>query len=203
MKSVKTTRSYNNKARARTAARTGQRILDATVGLWKEAPLHEITLEAVAGRAGVTVRTVLRKYGSKEGLFEACIEQDAAKMMAKRDQAPAGDVPAALRILLADYETYGDANIRTLAMEEELAAARKILEAGRRYHRQWCARVFAPWLPGPSDARYEPSLLAFIAATDVYLWKLLRRDLGRSAEETLETMRRLVEGLIAKADKPN
>lgn len=203
MKSEKAARPYNMKTRAKAAARTEQRILDATVALWRQLPIHEITLEAVAGRAGVNVRTVLRKFGSKEGLYEACIEQDAAKMMAKRDQATAGDVPAALRILLEDYETYGDANIRTLAVEEELVVARRILEAGRRYHRQWCSRVFAPWLPEPAATTYEPRLLAFIAATDVYLWKLLRRDLKCSMDETRETMQQLVDGLIAPKPGPS
>ncbi|MCB0549130.1 MAG: TetR/AcrR family transcriptional regulator [Phaeodactylibacter sp.] len=196
MNSRKDTRPYNMKNRAKAAAHTERRIMEAVIGLWQVLPIHEITLEAIAERAGVTVRTVLRKYGSKEGLFEACLKQDSSKIEINRGQVQAGDVPGALRILLDDYEAYGDANIRTLAVEEELEMARKILEKGRQYHRQWCARVFAPWLPEPSTGDYEKRLLAFIAATDVYLWKLLRRDLGRSPGETLETIQTLVNGLI-------
>lgn len=199
MKSEKATRTYTMKARARMAAQTEQRILEAAVVLWQERPLQEITLEAVAGRAGVTVRTILRKYRSREGLIEACVERDAARIMTKRDQAPAGDVRAALRILLEDYEPYGDANIRTLAIEGELEAARRLLTAGRQYHRQWCARVFAPFLPAPLAEEYPSRLLAFMAVTDVYMWKLLRRDHGRSRDETLHIMQQLVESLIKPA----
>ena len=112
-----------------------------------------------------------------------------------RDTAPVGDIQKALIILLDNYEAYGDANIRTLAVEDELDIARKILQKGRSYHRQWCARVFAPYLPAPAENAYESRLLGYIAATDVYLWKLLRRDLKNSLEETLHVMHKLVTGL--------
>ena len=185
-------------ARKKSAAQTEQNILQATAELWQERSIHEITLEAVAERAEVSVRTILRKYGSKEGLYEACIQQDAAGNELRRNQAPVGDIETALCILLEDYEQYGDANIRTLAVEEELEVARKLLESGRKYHRQWCARVFGPYLPGVADPAYEFRLTALMAATDVYLWKLLRRDLQRTREETLDTFRLLVTGLISK-----
>ena len=198
MKSKKKTRSYDMTARAEKAAQTERNILQATAALWQELSIHEITLEAIAERAGVSVRTILRKYGSKEDLFEVCIKTDAAENERRRNLAPAGDVDTALRILLDDYEQYGDANIRTLAIEAELEVARKLLESGRKYHRRWCARVFGPYLPDPADPAYEARLIAFISATDVYLWKLLRRDLKRDREETLETFRLLVTSLIAK-----
>jgi AcrR family transcriptional regulator len=136
MKSKKTTRGYDMTARAEKAAQTERSILQATAALWQELSIHEIALEAVAERAGVSVRTILRKYGSKEGLFEVCIETDAAENERRRNEAPAGDIEAALRILLDDYEQYGDANIRTLAVEAELEVARKLLDAGRKYHRR-------------------------------------------------------------------
>lgn len=195
MKSKKQPRSYRMTARAEAVAQTERDILRATYELWVDRSIHDITLEAVAERAEVSVRTILRKYGSKEGLFEACIEQDAGELLSDRDKAPAGDVEAALDILLKDYEKMGDANIRTLAVEADFEWARKLLQYGRTSHRRWCARVFAPYLPDPSDPAYESSLLAFYAATEVYLWKLLRRDMGKSQEETREVFRRLLEKL--------
>ncbi len=200
MKSGKDTRPYEMKARARTVARNERRILEAVAALWQEVPILEITLEAVAERAGVSVRTILRKHGSKEGLFQASIENDAAGIMGNRDKAPVGDVEEALRILFTDYENYGDANIRTLAMEEELEVARELLKSGRQYHRRWCARVFAPHLPEPSEPEYEFRLLAFIAATDIYTWKLLRRDQGKTKEETVKVMKLLLEGLFGRGE---
>jgi AcrR family transcriptional regulator len=180
--------------RAEQVAENERRILDAMVGLWLEMPIAEITLEQVAERSGVTVRTILRKYGSKEGLIEASLERVPGNLLT-RNEAPSGDIDEALGSLLREYEAMGPAVIRTIAVEEQYPAARKILEKGRAHHRDWCANVFSSWLPEPCTDAYEMKLTAFITATEIYLWKLLRKDLGKSYEETLGVFRQLVEGL--------
>lgn len=197
MKSATPSRGYRMAARARAAAQTGRDILGATAALWRERPVDEVTLAAIAERAGVSVRTVIRRFGSREGVIAACIEADAAGIFAERDQARAGDVEGALAILLAHYERDGDAVLRTLAVEETVPEARAIVQAGRAGHRAWCARVFGPCLPPPDDPAYGVRLDAFVAATDLYAWKLLRRDLGRSAGETARVVRALVDGLLS------
>lgn len=189
-------RSYRMTARAEAAARTAREILAAAAGLWRERPVDEITLADIAERAGVSVRTVIRRFGSREGVIAACIEADAAGIAAERDQAVPGDVDGALAVLLAHYERDGDAVLRTLPLEERVPEARAIVQAGRAGHRAWCARVFAPYLPEPGGDGYDAKLDALVAATDLYVWKLLRRDLGRSAGETRRVVRTLVDGLL-------
>jgi AcrR family transcriptional regulator len=191
------TRGYRMSARAEAAAQTGHDILAATAALWRERPLDEITLAAIAERAGVSVRTVIRRFGSRDDVIAACIESDAAGIAAERGQAAEGDVEGAIRILLAHYERDGDAVLRTLAVEETVPEAKAITRAGRQGHRAWCARVFAPHLPPAADDAYGTRLDAFVAATDLYAWKLLRRDLGRSADETERAIRTLIDGLIS------
>ena len=159
--------------------------------------MDEITLVAIAERAGVSVRTVIRRFGSREGVIAACIEADAAGIQTERGQAPAGDVAGALDVLLVHYERDGDAVLRTLALEEKVPEARVIVQAGRAAHREWCARVFAPHLLPPADDAHGIRLDAFVAATDLYTWKLLRRDRGRSADETGQVIRALVDGLLS------
>lgn len=183
-------------ARAEAAARTGRDILAATVALWREQALDEITLQAIADRAGVSVQTVIRHYGSKEGVVEACIEGDVAGVRMDRDRAASGDIDGALEILLAHYERDGEAILRTIALEEKLEAARSVSEMGRKQHRAWCARVFGPFLPPSDSEAHDRRLDAFVAVTDLYLWKLLRRDVGRSTDETKRTLRALIEGLV-------
>lgn len=183
------------RARADAAARTARSIVDATIALWREKALDEITLQEIADRAGVTVQTVLRRFGSREGVIEACLEVRGTGIDAERDAAPVGDIDGAVRALLGHYERDGDAVMRTLALEDKLAAAREIVAVGRMAHRQWCARVFAPYLPAGSASNRDTRLDAFVAATDVYLWKLLRRDLHRSADRTRQVIATLIEGL--------
>ncbi|HEU0299209.1 MAG TPA: TetR/AcrR family transcriptional regulator [Longimicrobium sp.] len=197
MKSPSPARGYRMAARADAAARTARDILAATVALWRERPIDEITLADIAGRAGVSVRTVIRRFGSREGVIAACIEADAAGIEAERGQAPPGSVEEALDVLLAHYERDGDAVLRTLALEEKLPEAKAIVRAGRAAHREWCARVFAAWLPPPTDGAHAIRLDAFVAATDLYAWKLLRRDLHRPATDTARVIRALVDGLVS------
>ena len=192
------TRRYRQSARAEAARETGRRILEAAVALWRERPFDEITLQAIADGADVSVQTVIRRYGSKEGVIEAAIAEEVSGIRAHRDTAPTGDIDAALNVLLDHYEREGEAVLRTLAAEDRFDAARLITENGRRHHRAWCARVFAPWLP-PADApEHTPRLDAFVAATDLYVWKLVRLDLGRSRPATRAVFRALLDGLTQR-----
>ncbi|MCP5161039.1 MAG: TetR/AcrR family transcriptional regulator [Hahellaceae bacterium] len=182
--------------RAESSAQTALDIFEATKQLWHERPIAEITLEAIAERVNVSVRTIIRRYGSKEGLFEACIQNSAVGVEANRDKASVGDVEGAIRCLLTDYEAHGDAMIRTLAVEDQLDIARRVLVAGRIYHQQWCEHMFSPYLPDKESELYTQELMAFVAATELYLWKLLRRDLHQDLHTTQRTFVRLVNGII-------
>jgi len=190
-------RAYRQTARAEAAEQTRRDIMAAAVALWRTRDWEAVTLADIAEQAGCTVQTVLRRFGSKDGVVDACLEEKVSGVEALRDQAPAGDPDAALAVLLPHYETDGDATLRTLALEERSTVARRIAEHGRRHHRSWCARVFAPYLPAPRTTLYAVRLDAFVAATDLYLWKLLRRDLGRTEAETRRVFAALLEGLTS------
>jgi AcrR family transcriptional regulator len=68
---MKTTRTYTMTSRARGVAETRRRVLDATVDLHGERLAADISLDDIAERAGVSVQTVLRHFGSRSGLVEA------------------------------------------------------------------------------------------------------------------------------------
>jgi len=193
-------RIYRMRERAKAAERTARDIMRATVDLWREHALDAITLQMIADRSGVTVQTVIRRFGSKDGVIEACIRSDAAAIVAQRATAPVGDVGAALEVLFEHYEQVGDAVMRTLDLQERYPAAKAIADAGRAEHRAWCTRVFAPFLPTDRDETYPVRVDAFVAATDLYLWRLLRRDLGRSPAAALQAVRALVDGLTRPRD---
>ena len=185
--------------RAEQVARNDRKIIDAMSDLWLEVPLSELTLDKVSQRSGVTVRTILRKFGSKEGLFQACIESDGDRFTRKRMQVKPGDLTGILDALLEEYEHMGNALIRTLTVEYEYPVTQTLLQNARRFHRDWCAQVFEPFLPEPDNDNFETVLSAFIAGTEFYLWKLLRKDLGKSLEQCRKIFRFSLEGLAANA----
>jgi AcrR family transcriptional regulator len=199
MKSGLARRPYRQAARAESAAQTRRDIMAAAVLLWRRREWEQVTLAEIAEEAGVTPQTVLRRFGSKDGVVDAVLAEKASGVEAERDLAPVGDLDAALDVLLAHYETDGDLALRTLALEERSPTARRIAEHGRTYHRAWCARVFAPLLPTSRASQYERRLDAYVAATDLYLWKLLRRDLARTLPQTRAVFEALLRGLASDA----
>jgi AcrR family transcriptional regulator len=186
-------------ARAVAARKTERSILTAMAEIWRERSLDAITLEEVAERAGVSVRTVIRRFGSRDGLIAATMEREGSRIIDERGRARAGDVEGALVILLRHYERDGVAVLRTLSLEDRHEAAGAIVARGRSEHRAWCARVFSPYLPAAGSDAYRVGLDAFVAATDLYLWKLFRLDLGRSPDETRQVFHTLLEGLLLRS----
>ncbi|HEU4977551.1 MAG TPA: TetR family transcriptional regulator [Solirubrobacteraceae bacterium] len=190
------TREYRMGARADSVAATRRRILDAALELWGERYLDETSLEDVAARAGVTKQTLLRHFGSRDALLDAVADAELASVGALRASTPAGDVPAAVRVLLEDYERWGEATMKMLFQEERSPALRRIADAGRALHHEWVERVFAPWLRARRGAARARLRAQLIVTTDVYAWHLLRRDLGlgvEAARRALEDMLRRLE----------
>jgi AcrR family transcriptional regulator len=198
MNSATPRRPYQMVARAESTAATGARILDAAVELFWEQPSDDLSLEEVARRAGVTVQTVIRRFGGKDALFAAAAEREAERVRARRDEAPVDDLAGAVRVLVDHYEALGDQVIRLLAEAERVPRVREIADRGRSYHRDWCARVFAAALEGLKGVERRRRLGQVVAVCDVYVWKLLRRDGGLSRAQTelalLELLAPLGEG---------
>jgi AcrR family transcriptional regulator len=198
-----TARTYVMRDRARTTARTGQRILDATMQLFIEAPYSQLTLGAVAERAGVSVQTVIRRFGDKEGLIAAAAQRGNAEIAAQRDEAPAGDLGAIVANLVDHYEIAGDIAMRVLSEEESSAEIAAITRGGRAYHRDWCARVFAPALSDLTGSERDRRLAQLVAVCDVYTWKLLRRDSGLSRQQVTIALHELLEPLTSTPAAPS
>lgn len=184
-------------ARAEAAAATGERILDATEELFWEQPTDQIQLDEVARRAGVSVQTVIRRYGGKDGLLEAAAERGAERVEAMRAEAPQGDTAAAVANLVEHYEAMGDRVIKLLAEETRVPGLRAIVERGRTLHREWCERVFAAALERSTGAKRARRLAQYVAVCDVYTWKLLRRDAGLSRRQTELAIVEMIDALEA------
>lgn len=190
---MNTARTYTMTARARSVEQTRTRILDATVALHLERLAGDISLDQVAERAGVSVQTVLRHFGSRADLVDAAIDHAQAEVVEER-RTPVGDVEAAVHVLMDHYEARGDGVVVLLAQEGTEQLARRITERGRTLHRAWVEEVFAPFLDRPDPDEVVDLL---VVATDVYAWKLLRRDRGLSRDSTEARITRLVSTVLA------
>ena len=178
-------------ARAESAAATEKRILEAAWQQFADRPYEDVRLGDVAAEAGVSVQTLHSRLGTKDELFVAAWALIVGREGARRETAPVGDVRAAVRLLYDSYELRGDAVLRLLAAEDRIGAVRDMTNAGRKWHREWVRRTFAPLLADPSRAARERRLTSLVVATDLLVWKLLRRDMGlgrRTAERIVIEM---------------
>jgi AcrR family transcriptional regulator len=182
-------RSYDNTLRAQQAADTSTRILDAAERLFSTEPFDRVSLAAVAEAADVAIPTLQRKYGNKEGLFQAVGDVVRSRVQSQRSAPPRGDVASAVRQLVAHYEVEGKLMWHLLRQEEDVPFLKVALDEARKMHRAWVEAAFG--------AQGKERTDALVAATDLYLWKLLRLDLGRSraaVEKTLIAMVQAVAG---------
>ena len=187
-------RTYDMSKRAAAASETASRITDATEKLLISGPVGDVTLQAIADGAAVTVQTVLRHMGSRDGCFEAVGVRLQARVDQQRGHTPPGDVDAAISGLLDHYETDGRLVLNLLLQEGmDSPLAREAAQQGRAYHRAWVERGFGPLLPD----RRRGTVDALVAATDISVWKLLRLDLGRSRSATQAVITRTVQALLA------
>jgi AcrR family transcriptional regulator len=196
---MKSARAYTMSSRADAVASTKERIATAALELLMERRYDDVTLTDIATAAGVSHQTVLNHFESKEGVAFAAADLVVASTNDARSGVTPGDTVGAIRRLVSDYEQIGDANARWAMDVEHLGSLAPLIEQARHSHRAWLEAAFGPFLPADAKARRRV-VNALHAATDVYTWKLLRRDLGVTRAETERTMVRLVDGALGRLD---
>ena len=142
---------------------------------------------------------MIRRFGTKERLIEAATEVANRRVTRQRDQALVGDIEGAVKNLVEHYEEWGDGVLRLLAQEERVATFRSVIDAGRALHYEWVERTFAPLLAERTDKARRRLLAELIAICDVYFWKILRRDVGLSREQTEVAIREAILALEGEA----
>jgi AcrR family transcriptional regulator len=183
------------RARAEAVEATGERIARAAMQRFLAEPYDDVTIASVARDAGVSHQTLLNHFESKDGLFAAAAERFSADLAASRAGRATSDPESVVALLMEQFERSGDGNVRLALLHERIDAVRAELEQGRANHQGWLAKVFEDRLPS-DPAERRRTLAALHAATDVYTWKLLRRDLGHGRRATQRIMTDMVRAIL-------
>jgi AcrR family transcriptional regulator len=140
-------RSYDSTRRSRQAAQTRADVLDAAIELFGQRGWAGSTLAAVAERAGVSVETIYKGFGSKRALLREAMD---VALVGDTDPVPMAERPEFLQLdqgtvteriahaawLIADQHsrTAGvwQAIAEAAGTEEDMAALRRELEQRRR-----------------------------------------------------------------------
>ena len=188
------TRSYTMGARQTAKDATRDAIINAAIDTFIAERSFAITLPAVAERADVTVKTVLRHFGGRDALIEAAWSRAYQDVVAERTP-PSPEPEAALGVLIDHYERRGDMVLAVLAEKDDDPRAAKMNSTGRLAHRAWVEEVFGSRLPEEPAARSR-LIDVLVVATDVYCWKLLRLDRGLSVADVLDRMLLMTGALL-------
>lgn len=189
-------RPYTMTARADAVRDTGQRILAAARARFSREYFDDVTLDEVARDAGVTVQTVIRRFGSKDGLVRELTAMLRPVVMEQRDHAPVGDIDGIVANLLDHYEDLGDLVMLLLRQEEQIPAYAEVTTLGKQWHSEWVSRAFAPWLDLLTGAPRDRLHGQLVAMCDVYVWYLLRRQQGLSRRQTHLALAELLNGVL-------
>jgi AcrR family transcriptional regulator len=192
----KANRPYRMRARADSVAATRERILAAAESASAELQYEEITFAVLAERAGVSVQTIIRHFGSRDDLFVALVQRLAMQMAGDRDVEPSQTPKQIAGILTDHYERFGDRILWGLGQEDRHPQFRMLAELGRIYHAEWCRQAFAPALGKVRGKQRERRLCQLIAVTDIYVWKVLRRDRELSVPQVKLAVQELIEPLL-------
>jgi AcrR family transcriptional regulator len=196
MKSSARARPYRQVARARAQQQTRDALIAAAESEFLAGRWGAASLEAIAASAGVTKQTLLRHFGSKDGLLERALEQGYNEVREQRFAAPVDDVAGAVDNLLDHYERWAERALRIGAVEAVGGVAAEIGRSARQLHHDWVEHAFGSSLRVLSAKDRGRRRAALIALCDVHTWRLLSHDLELPRAEVRATLIDAIERLI-------
>ena len=119
----------------------------------------------------------------------------AADVAAEFADLETGDVSGAVQAYVNHYEKAGDLVVRNIQDESD-PEIHSFVEHGRTAQRAGISRLFAPFLDPLADSHKARTVDLLVVAMDVYTWKRLRRDMGRSRPDTEVAMLALVNAIL-------
>lgn len=190
-------RGYIKVARAEGEERTRAALLDAADEAFLSAPWEHASLEAIARAAGVTKQTLLRHFGSKDGLLEQVMARAIDEVEKQRLSVPTNDIAGAVDNLLEHYEVRGGRAMRSSNLDMNGSLA-DLGGRARQFHYDWVELAFGGWLTAVRRSERGRLRAALIAVCDVQAWWILTHDLELSRAEVRATLILTINRLLGE-----
>jgi AcrR family transcriptional regulator len=191
-------RPYKQVARAQAQERTRDDLIDAATEEFFKGHWMKASLESLSAKAGVTKQTLLRHFGSKDGLLMQALMRGAAAVRDQRWSAPTDDVAGAVDNVLDHYEAWGERSMSIGAWQSGPTFLALASQAARQFHYEWVEHAFGRWLENLSEEARTRRRAALIVLCDVQTWWILSHDLGLPRLEVHAILTDLIERLIAE-----
>jgi AcrR family transcriptional regulator len=195
-------RRYTMGKRAVEAETTRHQIFDAVIDVIAEAGIDALTVQAVAARADVAVRTVYNHFESREGLLAAALGTLATQTRDAVEAIVVPDRPARIQLLefidayARSYEDQGT-GVQVLMAATSIPQVADAVDGVRTWRRQRLRRILRE-----ADAQGslrvplpEATTIAYLA-TAYSTYATLVLDAGLSPASARSTLRAIVEGTL-------
>ena len=183
--------------RRESPSKTRTQIVDAVRGLLEAGTFHEMSVEDVAARAGVSRATVYQHFGSRLGLVDAMCETFGGNQ-ALRALKETDDVEDFLARVVEFWASEEKVLVELYGVAAVDSAARDLVERQRR-DRYAVARRLVGGMRLRRGLREEDAFvqLAVLSSFETYLE--LRRHAGLAKRDVVEALLRSVRGVLAPA----
>ena len=177
------TREYKQVERAKAQERTREALIAAATDEFFEGNWLKTSLDSLSRRAGVTRQTLLRHFGSKDGLLMQSLMRGASQVRDQRWSTPTTDISGAVENVIEHYEEWGERSVRIGAWQRGPTVLALFANAARQIHYDWVEHAFAQWLELLDDETRARRQAILIVLCDVQTWWVLSNDLGLPRRE--------------------
>jgi AcrR family transcriptional regulator len=184
-------RTYSSPLREQQQERTREIIVEAICAQVLESGVSDFSVQDIARRANVSLRTVYRYFPAREDLLAAV--DDA---WTKKQPRPLPEHPSELPALIADIFNYFEAN-------KALLEAATVTSLGRQVHGRSRARrlaamkdMLAKHTPHLDSATQMQRLAAIRVLSGSDSWRTMTRDFGMSTEDAIKSVQWALQLLL-------
>jgi AcrR family transcriptional regulator len=173
-----------------------RQMLDVAEEIFAEQGYRAVSMDEIAERCGVSKPLIYEYFGSKDGLFLACVTRARAELYGATTAAmDQGEGPEeVLRLGLVAYYEFTHAHSRSFALllQEPMAlpdATMEAVESVRRQQHQLIAPILATFAPAAPATTIEAYTEIIIGACErISLWCTRRPDVTPeiAAQHTLD-----------------
>lgn len=174
------TREYKQVERAKAQERTREALIAAATDEFFEGNWLKTSLDSLSRRAGVTRQTLLRHFGSKDGLLMQSLIRGASQVRDQRWNTPTTDISGAVENVIDHYEEWGERSVRIGAWQRGPTVLALFANAARQIHYDWVEHAFARWLDKFDEETRAERQAILVVLCDVQTWWILSNDLGLS-----------------------
>lgn len=178
------------------AALTKQRILLAVRKLFDESRLNDISIQAIAARANVSVQSIYRHFESRDGLIDQFLDEMAVLVENYPLEAAPGNIYSIVKNLLHYYQENAPLLLRLQMQTDDSPKLSACWAVVQRSHLAWVRANFSVFLESLSRQRQLEMENQLMWLTDVSCWRVYIQELGRSSVEIEQGMVHVLRAVL-------